>query len=212
MQILFSRHGNTFNPGEIPVWVGASDDLPLVSSGVQQAKSLARAMQKIGFIVKAVYCGSLKRTRDYANIILSELHSSLMPIIDPRLNEIDYGAWSGLSNVTIQKMGGGAELAAWENYSQWPQKARWSGSPDQIIGEIQAFTDDLVKKYAPEDKILVITSNGRLRYFLTLIPGAFEEHVQTKNVKVATGNLCLFVYAYQHWQIKFWNKKPSELQ
>ncbi len=211
MQIILSRHGNTFSAGETAVWVGARQDLPLVDSGIRQAKVLANVIQKTGLILKAIYCGPLTRTRHYASIVTEELHSSLIPIIDYRLNEIDYGNWSGLSNTEIQEKGGSNELAAWENLSQWPQTAGWSSSSTAISNEVKAFADDLVKKYDPSDTILVITSNGRLRYFLKLIPQAFEQAILNKAFKVATGNLCLFIYDDTRWQIKFWNKKPEQL-
>jgi probable phosphoglycerate mutase len=158
-----------------------------------------------------VYCGPLKRTHDYAIIVLEQLHSSLKPIIDARLNEIDYGNWAGLSNTQIQEIDEGNELSAWENLSVWPKIARWSGSPTQMIKEVKAFSKALITQYDSTDTILVISSNGRLRYFLKLIPGLFEQHVQNKDFKVATGNICLLTYENSKWQIKFWNKKPEYL-
>lgn len=209
MKVIFSRHGNTFSPGETPVWVGAREDLPLVDSGIQQAKNLAHVIQDAGLSLKAIYCGPLSRTNDYAKIVVEELHSSLKPIIDPHLNEIDYGKWSGLSSAEIQQQGGEVELAAWETLSQWPKEADWLGSPESIFSEIKAFTDDLIKKYAAEDTVLVVTSNGRLRYFLQLIPAAFTQHVRSHSFKVSTGNICLFEHDSKGWQVKFWNKKPE---
>lgn len=209
MKIIFSRHGNTFSSGEVARWVGAREDLALVDSGIQQAKNLAHVIQEADLNLTAIYCGPLKRTKDYAKIVVDELSSSLKPIIDPCLNEIDYGKWSGLSNIQIQQKGAGAELAAWEKLSQWPKEAEWLGSPELIFSEIKVFTNKLIKKYESEDNILVITSNGRLRYFLQLIPGAFEQYVQNNTFKVNTGNTCLFVHDSKGWHIKFWNKKPE---
>ena len=211
MQIIFSRHGNTFAPGEAAVWVGAGQDWPLVDSGIQQAKDLASVIQETGLTLKAIYCGPLRRTSDYAGIVVKELHSSLNPIIDSRLNEIDYGNWTGLSSAEIQEKGGGDELAAWENSSEWPKTAGWSSSPLSISNEVKAFADDLVKKHDSDDTILAITSNGRLRYFLQLMPTAFKQAIRNKTFKVATGNLCLFIYDNTGWQVKFWNKKPESL-
>ncbi|MDQ8039692.1 MAG: histidine phosphatase family protein [Rickettsiella sp.] len=210
MRIIFSRHGNTFSPGETPIWVGAREDLPLVDSGIQQAKNLAYVIQQTGLTIKAVYCGPLKRTYDYANTILNELHSPLKPIIDLRLNEIDYGDWSGLSNEEIRKKGDHVELYAWENFCKWPKAANWLGSPHHMLDDIKSFAEDIVKKHIPEDTILVTTSNGRLRYFLQLVPNAFEQYIKDKSFKVATGNICLLVYD-KDWHIKFWNKKPESL-
>ncbi|KAF5271652.1 hypothetical protein FQR65_LT05273 [Abscondita terminalis] len=160
MKIILSRHGNTFSASDPVVWVGATQDLPLVDSGILQAKCLAQTLQKAKIHPKAVYCGPLKRTRDYAAIVLEQLHSSVKPIIDARLNEIDYGNWAGLSNTQIQEIDEGDELAAWENLSVWPKIARWSGSPTQMIKEVKMFSKALVAQYEPTDTIVVITSNA----------------------------------------------------
>lgn len=210
MKIILSRHGDTFSASDPVVWVGATQDLSLVNSGILQAKCFAQALKKAEIHPKAVYCGPLKRTREYAAIVLEELHSSLKPIIDARLNEIDYGNWAGLSNTQIREIGEGDALSSWENLSVWPKIAHWSGSAMQMIKEVKAFSKTLVVQYDPTDTILVITSNGRLRYFLKLIPGLFEQYVKKKAFKVATGNICLMNYEYK-WQIKFWNKKPEYL-
>lgn len=211
MKVIFSRHGNTFSAIDPVIWVGATQDLALVDSGILQAKCLAQALQKAGIHPKAVYCGPLKRTYDYASIVLKQLDSRMKPIVDTRLNEIDYGNWSGLSNTQIQELGEGEELSAWENLSVWPKIAGWEGSPAHMIKEIREFSNDLITQYESTDTILVVTSNGRLRYFLKLIPGLFEQHVQNKQFKVATGNICLLNYENQKWQMKFWNKKPEYL-
>jgi probable phosphoglycerate mutase len=58
---------------------------------------------------------------------------------------------------------------------------------------------------------LLISSNGRLRYFLKLISQAFEQRVDNKALKVLTGNVCFFLYENKKWQIKFWNKSPDYL-
>jgi probable phosphoglycerate mutase len=211
MQLILSRHGNTFSPQDAVVWVGAKQDLPLVDSGVLQAKCLGLALQKADIQLKAVYCGPLKRAYDYASIVLKASNSPLKPIVDLRLNEIDYGNWSGLSNVQIQEMGEGSELSAWENFSVWPQNSNWQGSAAQIISEVKALAKDLVKQYEPKDDVLLISSNGRLRYFLKLVSKAFEQHVENKALKVLTGNICFFLYENEKWQIKFWNKNPHYL-
>lgn len=211
MQIILSRHGNTFLPDDIPVWVGAKQDLPLVDSGKLQAEYLGLALQRAGIQLQAVYCGPLKRTRDYAARVLKALNSPLKPIVDSRLNEIDYGNWSGLNSVQIREMGEGAELSAWENFSVWPTNSDWQGSAAQIVSEVKTLAEDLVKRYKPSDSVLLISSNGRLRYFLKLIPKAFEQYTENKAIKVLTGNICFFLYENKKWQIKFWNKSPHYL-
>lgn len=123
MKIILSRHGNTFSAADPVVWVGATQDLPLVDSGILQAQCLAQALKKSDIHTKAVYCGPLKRTRDYATIVLARLHLSKKPIVDSRLNEIDYGNWAGLTNTQIREIDEGEELSAWETLSVWPKFA-----------------------------------------------------------------------------------------
>lgn len=212
MKIILSRHGNTFSATDPVVWVGATQDLPLVDSGILQAQCLAQALQKKDIHPKAVYCGPLKRTRNYATIVLERLHLSKKPIVDTRLNEIDYGNWAGLTNTQIQEIDEGEELSAWENLSVWPKFAGWEGSPSHMIKEIREFSKDLISKYNSTDTLLVVSSNGRLRYFLKLIPGLFEQSIDDKTFKVATGNICLLTYEKNRkWKMPFWNKKPEYL-
>lgn len=211
MKIILSRHGNTFSATDPVIWVGATQDLSLVDSGILQAHCLAQALQKADIKPDAVYCGPLKRTHDYAAIVLEQLRSSKKPIVDTRLTEIDYGNWAGLTTTQIQEIDEGEELSAWEDSSVWPKYAGWEGSPTRMIRENKEFCKDLTSKYDQSDTILVISSNGRLRYFLKLIPGLFEQHVQDKIFKVATGNICLFTYENRKWQMQFWNKKPEYL-
>ena len=40
VNIIISRHGNTFEPDEKVVWAGATNDLPLAAKGIEQAKNL----------------------------------------------------------------------------------------------------------------------------------------------------------------------------
>src|SRR4051812_27218223 len=93
MDLILSRHGNTFAPGQEAVWTGASNDLPLVEKGWQQADKLAHALMARTISLAAVYCGPLKRTRDYAVRVIEKVKFPGSEVVDPRLNEIDYGDW-----------------------------------------------------------------------------------------------------------------------
>ena len=117
--LLLARHGNTFAPGQKVVWVGARDDLPLVESGIAQANILSEVLKNNAIKPNAVYAASLKRTVTYAQIICDQLNLSQTPVIDKRLNELDYGDWSGLSNNEIEERYGKDELEGWSKYGRW---------------------------------------------------------------------------------------------
>ena len=209
MKIILARHGNTFGPNDPVTWVGCNNDLPLVESGKEQARTLARALKQSGVELSAIYCGPLLRTLNYAKIV-----SEILPYhgeinVDLRLQELDYGVWSGLATQQICEKFGAKELEEWEKNCRWPINAGWKGSEHLVRNEISSFSEDLFERYKKQDNILVISSNGRLRYFLNLIPGEFENHVKNGKTKVKTGNVCKFTYSNNKWNLNYWNVPPS---
>src|SRR4051812_6458627 len=101
MEILLARHGNTFAPQEPSVWAGSANDLPLVEKGVAQAEKLAAVLKAQNLPLSAVYCGPLQRTSHYASLIVRRLQLPFQPLVDSRINEIDYGSWTGLTNEQV---------------------------------------------------------------------------------------------------------------
>jgi probable phosphoglycerate mutase len=93
MQILFVRHGNTFDPGDKVVWVGGETDLPLVDKGGAQAQAVAEALRRCNLVPDRIFAASLQRTRRTADIIAAELGLP-PPIVDERQRR-DRGRGSG---------------------------------------------------------------------------------------------------------------------
>lgn len=214
MDLILSRHGNTFGPGDAVVWAGATNDLPLVARGEEQAKILAEVIQKKGIVLKAVYSGPLSRTRRYAEIVLKCLGLDLIPTIDSRLHEIDYGQWTGLTNAEVISQFGVGPLQDWDERCIWPQPSQgsWGASPTAVCNEIQSFAADLLKWHpADQDSVLVVSSNGRLRYFLTLVEGELERKIQTKAFKMKTGHIGRICLRPVHSSLLFWNQDPQML-
>ena len=60
MHVILARHGNTFDPGEQPVWVGARTDLPLVAKGRDQAAEIGAALRASNMIPQRVLAGPLR--------------------------------------------------------------------------------------------------------------------------------------------------------
>jgi broad specificity phosphatase PhoE len=207
--LILSRHGNTFNPGDKVVWVGSQNDLPLVHSGLQQAEALAIAFLEARIKPKAIYCSHLRRAVDYAQIVTDKLGINIPIVIDNRLNELDYGQWSGLEDAEIIRKFGQEDFDNWRESGVWPKSGSWGGSEAVIIDQVNSFLQDMVGKHTNDETILAITSNGRLRYFFKeiskQIPGA-KDH----NHKVGTGRLCIVEKnAFQSLEIRCWNEKPE---
>lgn len=222
MEIVFARHGNTFAPGDRVIWIGRTLDLPLVAKGREQARLLGKALARSRTVPADVFCGSLRRTRAYAEIVIEELGLELRPLVDTRLDEIDYGEWTGRTREEIvTQLGQGEELARWDGEGIWPEDAGWAGSEREIRRSLRAFTEELVQGYGADDILLVVTSNGILRYFGQVIQArsrnksAFEAYggVGSANAafKMKTGNIGKVDYRAGAFELVFWDVDPREL-
>jgi probable phosphoglycerate mutase len=210
MLLLLARHGNTFDTGDKVVWVGARTDLALTEKGRRQAADLAAGLAPIKERIERIVAGPLKRTRDHAAIVAEKLALQKPVEIDERLREIDYGQWEGKSSEEIQVLGGESELNAWNEQGAWPLSPGWFPTEDTIAQNISRLALELSAKVGSEKAVLLVTSNGILKFFLKLVPGAFEEMAASDALKVATGHCCALHGDQQRWRVAFWNRQPTE--
>jgi broad specificity phosphatase PhoE len=131
--------------------------------------------------------------------------------IDERLREIDYGLWEGKSSEEIRALGGDCELRAWNERGEWPRSPQWTPSPETIEANAAELASELAAALPEGRAALLVTSNGILKFFLKLVPGAFEEMSARGALKVATGNCCALRYSERGWQVVFWDCEPSHL-
>jgi len=209
--LILARHGNTFRSDESAYYVGSQNDLPLVEKGLAQAQEMGQALSGHAENLVAVYTGPLQRMQATAKYALEAMDSPLQPVIDTRLNELDYGLWSGLTSREVREKFGDSDYEAWERQSLWPAQGAWGESEPEVIARIQAFAADLAQRYAAEDNVLVVASNGCLRYFLHLVPHAFEQKMSQGQLKIATGHLCQLQYEAGAWSVDYWNQSPKDI-
>jgi len=127
-------------------------DVPLNETGQRQAAALAERLA--GEPLQAIYASDLQRARATVQAIAAR-HTC--PItIEPRLREISFGAWEGLTYAEIAA-GDPAVLAAWENNIL--ENAPPGGETlKQLSGRVQAVLDDLY--LAHKDEILLLVAHG----------------------------------------------------
>lgn len=212
MHLLFSRHGNTFDRGQKVVWVGSRNDLPLVESGRKQAEILAQSLSQRRIVPARIYCAPLQRTKEYAQIIIDQLGLSLQPLVDDRLSELDYGEWSGLSSEEIEQRFGKDVLDGWEKRSVWPKNCGWGGSEAEVLQQLKSLIAESSVGLSNNQTALFVTSNGRLRYLLKLVPGEFEIRLAQAAFKVKTGYVCLLENEGGHVSVAQWNISPADLR
>ena len=202
MRLFLVRHGNTFESNETPYLVGAKEDLQLTGKGESQAKKVGAELLKIGVRPSLIISGTLKRTVRSAQIISEELDLGGALKQDPRLNEIDYGNWGGLTSDQITKQFP-EDWIGWDKHSVWPKSAGFQPSERVIIDQVSQVVAELIAVRL--DSAVVISSNGKLRYFLKLITGEFEARAAQGTFKMATGAISELCFDGKKWNLERWN-------
>jgi len=162
IRLILVRHGATaWNSEER--YQGQSDQ-PLDEMGQQQAAALAQRLAQEE--IHAIYASDLKRAWDTATVI-AEPHD--VPVqAEPRLREIDFGAWDGLTYGEIE-----------QRYSQ--ALAAWKANPlkiapvegenlGQVSGRVRAFLADTLRD-RQEQTVLLVAHGGSLQVLLCLTLG-----------------------------------------
>ncbi|MFN3834541.1 MAG: histidine phosphatase family protein [Glycocaulis sp.] len=205
MRLILARHGNTFRPGETPVWVGAREDLPLTDTGEAQSRQIGLALHEAGVVPARIICGPLQRTSQGACLAAEACGFSAAIETDARLKEIDYGRWGGRSDADIAAEWGEKAIEDWRERSIVPKGAGWTPSPDIIAGNAHALCREIVETAAPADTVLVISSNGILRYFHALLAGP---SARQEDAKVKTGHWGVARHDGSAFTLHVWNVTP----
>jgi broad specificity phosphatase PhoE len=198
--LILCRHGNTFEKGEKVVMVGAKEDLPLTAHGIEQARSLGRALASVNVIPDRVISGPLQRTKVFAEHLCAETRTSATVEIDPRLVEFDYGTWSGLSNEEIVALSGKDAFDAWQERSIRPAGVVFEPSPERARSEAQELLHDVSCEVGV---CVVVTSNGRLREIGQLF--AQSSRLPEHSYKVKTGHACVLERNGTEWRLLGWD-------
>ena len=204
--LLFARHGNTFGPGDKVVWVGRETDLPLVEKGLQQAAAAAEAFKRKDLIPDVIYCASLQRTRRFAEIVADAL-GLCAPVVDGRLDELDYGAWAGRSNdeILAADPGAAAAMEAWNSADIWPAQGAWVSQRETVMAALREFAEDCLV-LGRHQRPLVVSSNGTLRFLPRLL---LEKTAQLPSFKMRTGHLGLIARRNGETRLGTWDQSPE---
>jgi probable phosphoglycerate mutase len=214
LRLYLLRHGNTFEAGETPVQVGAGTDIELTARGREQASNFAALLKQEQITPTHIYSGHLKRQKQTAEIIAQELKCEDRCSIGlAALNEIDYGSWEGLSVESIQDI-------APQQYRDWSEAAVWpgdvfEGTLSRHLAEMKSFLNQLLESYSPNDTVVVVSSNGILRFFRSFDSEDWKGIIARREVeqsKVKTGSYCkVFLSPGPKIRIESWDINPSQL-
>lgn len=125
-------------------------DTDLSETGIKQAEQLRHLLKDHSF--EKVYTSELRRARQTAEIIIAGRN---LPIqVDPRLNEIDQGQWTGKSGRELFKNE--------ERYRKWVANPFEAHPPEgetfqQVVERARSFLQSV-----QEESVLVVAHGGLL--------------------------------------------------
>lgn len=162
-KLVILRHGNTFDPGDVVLRVGAHTDLPLSSSGCKQAAAVGALLKREYGGFERILSSPLRRTMQTAEIVCDVMgadHRAAIEIAD-ELKEIDYGPDEGRPETEVVARIGQAALAAWDTYAISPDG--WHVDQDALTQSWRQLFKRIAGQTGP---VLAATSNGIARFAL----------------------------------------------
>ncbi len=82
---------------------------------------------------------------------------------------------------------------------------------ETIAANVAALAGECAATLGEDDAALLVTSNGILKFFLKLVPGAFEDMAARGALKVATGHCCALRHGARGWEVVFWDREPAQI-
>ena len=203
-RLIIIRHGNTFAPGETPRRVGGRTDIPLVESGIEQAKALGRHFKDESIVPDIVFTSELQRTKQTSAYILEEFSVEPTHKVLEMFNEVDYGPDENqVEEVVINRIGKEA-LQKWDAEAIVPNG--WEFDPKKAISDWLEFSQYIQKEYS-DRTVMAVTSNGIAR-FAPHITGEYENFLREHNIKMKTGSYSDLLCKDQKWSVTTWNRRP----
>ena len=219
-KLIVARHGNTFNPNDVILRVGARTNLPLTEEGHAQGKRLGAKLREMQLFPTRFFAAPLRRTIETSLEIASCFEIEAPPQIADFLTELDYGDDDGQPETEVVRRLGKLEatssnpstqeietlgkeaLKRWDSEKILPVGWRFlQDRVNRLEDDWRAFGREIAHKY-PAETVVATTSNGIARFALGLLPPS-ENH--PANAKLATGAFGVFVLDAGWWKLEAWN-------
>jgi broad specificity phosphatase PhoE len=139
LTLVLTRHGLTDR--SVPEQhLGQKIDISINDAGRRQADALRRRLTGVEF--ERVITSPLFRARETTEIVVGR-NASID--VDPRLKEMDYGAWEGRTYAELDEFDG-ANRRAWLDH---PDELRCPGgeSGNDVAARVESFLGDLLEEH-----------------------------------------------------------------
>jgi probable phosphomutase (TIGR03848 family) len=155
MRLVLIRHAHSQSNAS-GVLSGRLPNIHLSEKGIKQSQQLSERLGN--FAVAQLRVSPMERCFEtispWLNDVVLKNSPDFEPIIDPSLNEVDYGHWSGKKLITL------ARKKEWRTVQESPSSMYFPGG--EGIAQMQSRAMSVVHELAtlPDSKTAVIVSHG----------------------------------------------------
>ena len=155
MRLVLIRHAHSQSNAS-GVLSGRLPNIHLSEKGIKQSQQLSERLGN--FAVAQLRISPMERCFEtispWLNDVVLKNSPDFEPIIDPSLNEVDYGHWSGKKLITL------ARKKEWRTVQESPSRMYFPGG--EGIAQMQSRAMSVVHELAtlPDSKTAVIVSHG----------------------------------------------------
>ncbi|MBI3441663.1 MAG: 2,3-bisphosphoglycerate-dependent phosphoglycerate mutase [Proteobacteria bacterium] len=165
-------------------------DVDLNETGMAEAKRAGRLLKGVKF--DTVYSSTLRRAYKTAEIALSEMGQSSLPIIkDDALRERDYGDLTGLNKDETRKKFGEGQVHIWRRSYDVPPPG--GESLKDVVARVKPY---FVKHILPDlqaGKNVLLAAHGNTLRAMLIILGEYTPET-INSAEIATGVPSMFEY------------------
>ena len=155
MRLVLIRHAHSQSNAS-GVLSGRLPNVHLSDKGIKQSQQLSERLGN--FAIAQLRVSPMERCFEtispWLNDVVLKNSPDFEPIIDPSLNEVDYGDWSGKKLITL------ARKKEWRTVQESPSRMYFPGG--EGIAQMQSRAMSVVHELAklPDSKTAVIVSHG----------------------------------------------------
>ena len=211
--LILIRHGQSVWNAEnkFTGWV----DVDISPKGIEEAANAATIIKKKSLEIDYVFCSSLIRAINTADIILEKLNSSIVPAKKWELNERHYGSLQGKNKAEISKTYGDEMVKKWrrsydipppklselevaeeknkasfsiDNGYDWPASESLKDTFNRVIN----FWKREIENKFPNKNILIVAHGNTIRSIVKYIENISDNNIV--KVEIATGQPLIYSY------------------
>ena len=212
--LILIRHGQSVWNAEnkFTGWV----DVDISPIGREEAANAAIIIKKKSLEIDYVFCSSLIRAINTADIILQNLNSSIVPVKKWELNERHYGSLQGKNKAETSKTYGDEMVKKWrrsydipppklselevaeeknkanfsiDNGYDWPASESLKDTFNRVIN----FWKREIENKFPNKNILIVAHGNTIRSIVKYIENISDNNIV--KVEIATGQPLIYSYS-----------------